>query len=175
MMNCLFFKVCIPKSGVQGWCRDWGQLMSWRRGLCLHLLKPYFTAKILWAHLCPAASLLVHVRTEGRFKAGFKVYMQQRETWLEQWWLALSGGNSSQAPNQRLVTEEWKRSMAWWSLSLEVSNSASIWNMIMFCFASFEPHITSYQASSSNLNTPSSWLQTFKKKAIIHTVAKNTQ
>ncbi|CAL1129347.1 unnamed protein product, partial [Cladocopium goreaui] len=23
--------------------------------------------------------------TEGRFKAGFKVYMQQRETWLEQW------------------------------------------------------------------------------------------
>lgn len=45
------------------------------------------------------------MRTEGRFKAGFKVYMQQRETWLEQWWLALSGGNSSEAPNQRLVTE----------------------------------------------------------------------
>ena len=57
------------------------------------------------AHRPPVGSLLVHVRTEGRFKAGFKVYMQQRETWLEQWWLALSGGNSSQAPNQRLVTE----------------------------------------------------------------------
>ena len=45
------------------------------------------------------------LRTEGRFKAGFKVYMQQREVWLEQWWLALSGGNSSEPPNQRLVAE----------------------------------------------------------------------
>eukprot|EP00438_Fugacium_kawagutii_P000351 Skav204712 [mRNA] locus=scaffold3332:217703:230672:- [translate_table: standard] len=41
----------------------------------------------------------------GRFKAGFKVYMQQRESWLEQWWLALSAGSSNQAPNQRLVAE----------------------------------------------------------------------
>eukprot|EP00434_Breviolum_minutum_P014551 symbB.v1.2.012832.t2/scaffold893.1/size154614/13 len=41
----------------------------------------------------------------GRFKAGLKVYMQQRDTWLEQWWLALSGGTSNEAPNQRLVAE----------------------------------------------------------------------
>ena len=67
--------------------------------------KTVFYRQSFGAHLCPAASLLVHVRTEGRFKAGFKLYMQQRETWLEQWWLALSGGNSNQAPNQRLVTE----------------------------------------------------------------------
>ena len=31
--------------------------------------------------------------------------MQQRDTWLEQWWLALSGGTSNEAPNQRLVAE----------------------------------------------------------------------
>lgn len=45
------------------------------------------------------------LRSEGRFKAGLKVYMQQRDTWLEQWWLALSGGTSNEAPNQRLVAE----------------------------------------------------------------------
>ncbi|CAK9101657.1 unnamed protein product [Durusdinium trenchii] len=43
--------------------------------------------------------------TEGRFKAGFKVYAVQHESWVQQWWLATSGGTSDQAPSETLVQE----------------------------------------------------------------------
>eukprot|EP00931_Biecheleriopsis_adriatica_P078138 TRINITY_DN51607_c0_g1_i1.p1 TRINITY_DN51607_c0_g1~~TRINITY_DN51607_c0_g1_i1.p1 ORF type:complete len:203 (+),score=49.07 TRINITY_DN51607_c0_g1_i1:107-715(+) len=43
--------------------------------------------------------------SEGRFVAGFKVYLAQRESWLQQWWLAKSGGVSEKAPAAALVEE----------------------------------------------------------------------
>ncbi|CAE7204945.1 unnamed protein product [Symbiodinium natans] len=43
--------------------------------------------------------------TEGRFMTGFRVYLEQREQWFEQWWLAKSGGTSAKPPSHRLVSE----------------------------------------------------------------------
>ncbi|CAE7227451.1 unnamed protein product [Symbiodinium sp. CCMP2592] len=43
--------------------------------------------------------------TEGRFIAGFQVYLAHREQWFEQWWLAKSGGTSARPPSHRLMSE----------------------------------------------------------------------
>lgn len=64
-------------------------------------LLPEGFAKRLFQAWAPGLDSL----TEGRFIAGFQVYLAHREQWFEQWWLAKSGGTSARPPSHRLMSE----------------------------------------------------------------------